>query len=534
MEKLVSKDAPFTQLPKAEQGLISSIASSLVFLLTALAEAQDDILLSISNHSTIVNLLFALVSSKPETAGELASLRTDSLACLMILCEDNTSLAESVLSSQEEGTQVLMTLKDEVNSDGILACAILHNLFASLASSKHADEGIPDDSVLIPTLSKAVAGINLAETAVNGSGWTSPFEYQQLALETLASIGTTLNLALGEGEEQVAEGEDKKAAKDDEDMGDADDGASDKEDAPDAPDAEEEDDEEDDEMDEDEMEADMEMVTGADISEDADRIDDTPVLKALLNSALPELLRVAASQPSNEDAMKLQGHALSALNNIAWSVSLIDLSDDHNQGIKRAWSPIGRSIWERVVSPILASDTADIDLATHVTGLAWAVARSLHGRTPLKSGEQRRFITLYQATKSSDAIRELEDPFQGLGVKCVGVLGQLALHPAPVDLNREIGTFLVTILAGLPNTPPADAVEALNQIFDIYGDEEYPYDKEVFWKDGYLKHLEEIMPKARAMLKGIDKKTHNELRTRADEAVLNLSRFLAYKRKHKP
>jgi hypothetical protein len=183
----------------------------------------------------------------------------------------------------------------------------------------------------------------------------------------------------------------------------------------------------------------------------------------------------------------------------------------------------------------LATDTADIELATHITSLAWGVARSLRGRpnTPF-AAEHRRFIALYQATKGSPAVQDMEDPFQSLSVKCIGVLGQLALEPAPVDRNRDIGIFLITILAGLPETPTADAVEALNQVFDIYGDESYSYEKEVFWKNDFLKHLDEALPKVRAMVKAIDKRASSELRLRADEAVLNLNRFLTYKRKNKP
>ena len=138
------------------------------------------------------------------------------------------------------------------------------------------------------------------------------------------------------------------------------------------------------------------------------------------------------------------------------------------------------------------------------------------------------------ATKGSPAAQDPEDPFQALSVKCIGVLGQLALEPAPLGRNRDVGTFLITLLAGLPATPPADAVEALNQVFDVYADEGYSYDKDVFWKDNFVKHLEEVLPKARAMVKTIDKRAHGELRLRADEAVINLNRFLAYKRKNKP
>jgi hypothetical protein len=152
-------------------------------------------------------------------------------------------------------------------------------------------------------------------------------------------------------------------------------------------------------------------------------------------------------------------------------------------------------------------------------------------------------MALYQASKCLDTPEEQNgskkgseeqiDAFQGLGVKAIGVLGRLALDPAPVELNREIGVFLLTVLAALPDTPAADAVEAMNQIFDIYADKSFAFDEAVFWADGFYKHLEEIIPKAKKMAKGIDKRKFAELRARADEAVLNLGRFLRYKRMEK-
>ncbi len=47
-----------------------------------------------------------------------------------------------------------------------------------------------------------------------------------------------------------------------------------------------------------------------------------------------------------------------------------------------------------------------------------------------------------------------------------------------------MGVFLVSALSGLPQTPAAEAVEALNQLFDVYGDENAPCDK-VFWADDF-------------------------------------------------
>ncbi|KAK4080325.1 hypothetical protein Trihar35433_1430 [Trichoderma harzianum] len=539
-DKVFSSDTPYAKLPKAEKGFISSIAASLVLLLTALAEASDEILEAISNNTSITNLLFTLITyTAQEDQDPLLNIRGDAMACLMILSEDNSDLAQKLTCTGGNTVcyDALVTLKDDVGGDGILACAILHNIYAALLGLKNISPktDVADDSDLIPTLTKAIATYIPGENVANGSSWSSPSEYQQLALETLASIGTSLVSEMG-GPSQPSSKKDHNGAgagKEDNNEDEDDDENMD-EVASDADDNEDEDgdDDEDDDMNEDEMEADMDMVTGGDHGED--NIDHLPTLKSLVQIALPELIRLATLQPSDDLSLKMQAHALSALNNITWSVSLFDLSDESNAGIKAAWTPIGRTLWQQIISPTLASDTADVDLATQITGLAWAISRILRGETPLQPNEHRKFISLYQATKGAPARLDPEDPFQALGVKCVGVLGQLALHPAPTDLNREIGTFLVTLLAGLPDTPAADAVEAFNQVFDIYGNEEYPYDAEVFWKGGFLKHLDGTVSKARAMAKSVNKTAQPELRDRADEVMMNLTRFLAYKKKHKP
>ncbi|KZZ95368.1 ARM-like repeat-containing protein [Moelleriella libera RCEF 2490] len=540
-EMLLSQGSALVRLPGAANAWIADTTASLVALLTALAEASDEILEAISADATITDLLFLLVMiTGDDGSRSLESRRSDALACLMILTEDNGDLAERLVANAA-CFQALSTLKSETNADGVLACAVLHNVFASLESLQNPPR-VPnaDDSVLIPTLTSIIATAQPSPVITNGNhGQSSTVEQQQLALETIASIGTSLNSG-NRDDAAPLKSRGTRPPKDDQDMEDAEDdsgsAAADEGETSAADD--DNDDDDDDEMDEDEMQADMEMVTGADDGESDDNIDDMPGLKLLLRDTMPELVRVATFPPNSEDALRLQSHALSALNNIAWSISLVDFSDDQNAGILQAWTPIGRSLWEQVITPILSSDTADVSLATVVTSLAWAVARSLGGNTPLQGNEHQKFTALYQATQSmpppsSSTSDAQQDPFQRLGVKCIGVLGQLAMPPAAVPLNRAIGAFLVDLVAQLPGTPAADAVEALNQLFDIYADEDAACDAQVFWQDGFLARLEDVLPKARAMAKSVNKKTFPELRTRADEAVMNLGRFLAYKKKHK-
>lgn len=298
-----------------------------------------------------------------------------------------------------------------------------------------------------------------------------------------------------------------------------------------------------------EIESDMEMVKGAD--DHTSVLDELPTIKELVQSAIPKIIGFADLNLEEEEPnyhlqkngptldgrgikTRLQHQALETLNNIAWSISCIDFSAKQNSSILDAWTPVGTAVWEEVVLKLIVKDTTDMSMAARLVGLAWGVARSLRGRVPLNEGEHKRFLALYEATRGmgiSGLGPEVDaDPFQRIGVKCIGVLGQLAMHPAPVPLTRDISRFFLELMKNVPATSPADAVEALNQLIDIYEDDDVPLDQEVFQADDYLGQLEGILPRMKAMAKMIDKRVEGELRSRTDEAVWNLRRFIQYKK----
>lgn len=548
MNAIASAEAPFAKTPKVQQELVWEVAGCLVFLIGALAVARDEILQAIVANRTVLRFLFVLVTN----ASTPADLLEEILSSLMALSEENIEFGQALIDDQETRCYShLLKLKDSGGSRGMLSCGVLHNVFFSL-QWQDCSPGVDgaSDAMLVPSIAKVLETTALAHTA-NGNHSADPADVLQLAFEVLASIGADFQSALERGNQQGKKT--KPEAKTDEERGEIEDGDPMEEDEPDVPagndevgEDEEEDNEEggesDDEMNEDELLEDMELVTGADddVPEESG-LEDLPTLKALIQQAVPQCIKWTHISLVSDEAIALQNHALSALNNIAWTVSCFDFANDENPGIFRAWQPVAKKIWSRSLAPILESDTADLKLATIVTSIAWAISRSLGGNTPLKGDEHRRFMALYQASRGQGASisnaepeDEDQDPFQGLGVKCIGVLGQLARDPAPVDLNRDIGVFMLTVLSSLPATPAADAIEALNQIFDIYGDENAACDKAVFWKDDFLKHLEEVTPKVKAMVKSIDKRQFAELRDRADEAILNLRRFVSYKKKHAP
>lgn len=533
-ESLTGANAAFSRASKAEQAVAGNLAEAIATIISALAEAQDDILEAITRNGHIIKFLFTLVSSDliPDNA------KNSSLSCLMTLTEDNRQFVETILGdSQSNIFKHLMSFRAGSGLRAVLACGVLHNVFSTMEwDDANPGREKSSDASLIPALTSALETTPVAGNLTNGASGSSPVEILQLALEILASIGTALQDTFERGNKA---GGVKGPPADEDTAMDADGGDDESdnelevdEDDDDGDDDDEDDD--DDEMNEDQMEADMEMVTGADGHDGGvGGLDDLPTLQLFIQKAVPQIVKLSTSASNDEKAsLLIRTHAYTALNNIAWTISGLDFSDASNTSVQTAWTPVAKMIWTTSISRVLSSDTSDVSLATVVTSLAWAIARALRNNTPVGAGEPKKFMSLYQASVNLPA--DAEDPFQSLGVKCVGVLGQLALDPAPIQLNREIGVFLVTVVAKLPETPAADAVEALNQLFDIYADEDYDCDKEVFWKDGFIKYLEDVTPKVKAMAKKVDKRNSTELRMRADEVSLNLTRFILYKQKNKP
>jgi hypothetical protein len=544
LETFESKEAPFDRMSRAQQAIVWRISTALCSLVGALAETQDDILVAISNSGRITDFLLWLLAREfidPNTIDELFS-------CMMTLTEDNAQICG--FAHNTNMLNLLLKRKDLDGTTSVLVCGVLHNAFTALGwnDSRPGAMGATDKE-LIPRLALTLQDYRIeGEEAANGNDWVAPAEIVTIALEILAAIATSILDTLGMIGDEEGLDDDEGAEEKDEDMKDADiddgdeqNGIGDK--------SSEQGDGDDESMDDDAIAEDMERVLGNDNDEFG--IDDLPTLEVFLKKALPQVLRLAAMKDKSDNERTIKNHAVSVLNNIAWSVSCVDFSKGRNSGLLRAWRPHASKIWDLVVTSVLNSDTGDLELATEITSLAWALARVLGTEVPLKEGQHQKFISLYHAAKQLESaaangngaaekkqspLADDGDPFQTLGVKCIGVLGQLALPPAPVTLNRDVGVFLVTAVASLPTTRAAEGIEALNQIFDIYADEEAACDAEVFWKDGFLKHLEGCVPKVKAMLRGVhkhDEKTR-EVRDRAEEVVMNLDRFITYKRKHRP
>ncbi|KAI1007935.1 hypothetical protein K3495_g311 [Podosphaera aphanis] len=516
IQTIESLDPPVSKLPQIQLDLLWRLTTSVVNLLTSLSESQDEILKSISDLPSVLNFLFGLLSLESTPP----QVQTEILLCLIALTEDNKLIVQQIVDSKD-WFGILIRIKDSAQINVVPACGVLHNVFETL---QWFDYNTPiegtSDAMLIPVLVQFMKG-SLSENA-KSYPHSDLDKFLQLAFEVIASISTSTIEAL---EQRKHMEKDFPRATTDTD------GDPEKSDM-------EMDIDEDASMNEDEIDADMDMVTG-DASDEDGLPTDELTLDRLISVAVPAILEIFRSKGEARDV--LIGHALASLNNIAWTISSIDFSSKHLVGLQKVWASLSQEIWNDVISPVLESNTADIELASMITSLAWAVSLSVKGKIKLLPNEHRKFMALYQASRdleqsTSQKVTKSEkevDPFQGLGVKCVGVLGNLALEPSSIELNREIGNFLGTLLSSVPDIPPADMVEVLNQIYDIYSDASYTYDEPNYWGGNIHRILEDTQAKVKKMTKAIDKRKFPELRTRADEAVFNLGRFLAYKRKEK-
>ncbi|ORX42155.1 ARM repeat-containing protein [Piromyces finnis] len=163
------------------------------------------------------------------------------------------------------------------------------------------------------------------------------------------------------------------------------------------------------------------------------------------------------------------------------------------------------------------------DIIESIVNTMWSIIRAVDSLNMneikiIPSEEQvSSLIATYNNVNITDDLR----------VRCVGVLGLFAKLQGNVSLNKVIGDFLINIPSNCKNMEIV--CEALNGIYDAYGDKSYDYDGPVFVNGGYLSILKQSYPIVQRNTKSIDKRKKRELRDRADETLYNLRAFIQYK-----
>jgi len=281
----------------------------------------------------------------------------------------------------------------------IVSLAVLHNL--SLAPTEIKTD--LTDALLLPNLTSYIKHTASLDLASYNPSRASPEDVAglrtaEIALEVVASIATSVGYEL-EGavppaanpepefidENAPSDGEDEQMADDIEDLRE-----------------------------------DMDMTTVDDSSElysGADKI-----LQYLLETTAPAVILLCKPDlPTSLSNIQLR--ALAALNNIAWT---LDAAVASRPRLLPRWRSHAKTVWNTVVAPVLAGNTADIALADAVAGVAWAIAKASGGVLELQDGAlHKSFISLYHAATTDE-----------LRTKCVGILGCLAMPRDRIDVNR--------------------------------------------------------------------------------------------------
>ncbi|KAJ2108080.1 hypothetical protein IW146_007010 [Coemansia sp. RSA 922] len=298
------------------------------------------------------------------------------------------------------------------------------------------------------------------------------------------------------------------------------------------------------------------------IANEADDVVQQSILGVFIGAIVPSLQRLAkptkmstlataisecAQSTPNSAAIKaivsvvesfaaLHERALSCFNNVLLVIeeSLKVWFRKHGDCVDQWWRlliDIAQLLFGTAGSPAELADTDQrlrFAVLEPTISCMWTLARSAQGAVPATREQVEGLIHVCEQAPNSD-----------LRVKAIGVLGSIACRkPGHVDENQRIGTYLLDnivctplLATGAPsnsnNVEPI--IEALDLIYDIYGDQAYDYDEPVFVRGGFLAKLRTCYLPMRKLVKTVDRRVKRELRDRGDLVVQNMRGFIDYK-----
>ncbi|EPY53795.1 hypothetical protein SPOG_02972 [Schizosaccharomyces cryophilus OY26] len=513
-----------------EKGTFSclcAISENIASLYLNLGETTFEVLNSL-NHKNVLSFLFRLIV--PAAKVPLPVVET-SLQALFTLTDDNDSGLISLLQSPNNTPEAIIDLLHfYMQSDSPLAkvysIGCLFNIYQSKVVAKNFGELLSSESLLnilsnesLPILTALLPDeqtyLDLIDRDLQSfkknrvtqlkdeeAILSSDLLVVPAALEILSSLTSLLqSLAEGHVEEEfgdsfVAEEDDKENL---EDLSNV--------------------------VDEEPINADLSMdVDGA-----SNEKSNSKLIEYMLDSVLPKLSSYFSwvSKFSSDDIpynlksylLEVSERTLECLNNISWSCNGVftDASDS-----SKKWNMQANQLVQWLFRTIFAdlNDSTwpfSAETFTVTCGLLWATARVSPEVSNFVTPEQITSLISHASTHGSlDAQVRIFGAFATLG------------RTDNVSVNEIIGQTLFSCIS-LPEANPQLTVEALNAIYDVYGDKSYPYDAPVFQQKNYLRQLVEFVPKFTQMVKRINRKSDGLLRFRAEEALENLGAFIEYK-----
>ncbi|KAL1923083.1 uncharacterized protein VTP21DRAFT_9459 [Calcarisporiella thermophila] len=528
--KAVLDDAPISEKQENEaRKLVWDLADNIISIFWSLSENSQKAL-SRLNKMDIVAYLMAFLSIIPNDKVPLR-VSVTAAECLHTLTDDNKD-GLTPFKQHPEYTNVLIGIVNNTKNDEeytllrVLASGILLNIRHVIPSTEVEDATTEINKLVIPVLSPVLAcdiqasavmaekiSEQIPKEAVDLTKLKRVVSQEEKTLETIEMRLKALQFSLefladicsqsteNEWDDQQENNENGDVMLD-------------------------EDDRDEETMEDEDVETASEAITGKNDAV-SEALKCHPIYRILSHEVVPQLVRLAEpfSIPSNlsptivEALNTVQLRALECLNNYLLTVAETPgrpWYKEHEEDARRCWTWIfGVAANTGVVREEIRTSMTEV-----LAGCLWTLARGLEAQVPITDEQIQSLISgLTSGTSGSQA-------------RIIGTLGVIARRQGQIETNKMIGQLLLRIVHELPpngTTSPECAIEALNAIYDVYGDAEYDYDLPVFVEGRFLDALRNSVLPVRAMMKSIDRRKQNELRLRADEALMNLRAFIKYK-----
>lgn len=269
-------------------------------------------------------------------------------------------------------------------------------------------------------------------------------------------------------------------------------------------------------------------INEADFKDPVDMSDD--LINLLLNTVFPSCMHLLVFDKDHSQVLQLSTKLLVCLNNLCW----LFLS---NASIPVEWFSKLPSLWQICEHTTRSPDREVQKLSLSIL---WAISKSV-------GPEIRDKVSLAEVAGLLDEcntiITNISAETESVSIdldfllSAVGFLGTIAQVIGSVDITRQISDFLLNLIGHFSdsnnNLKQSKAqeipIECINLIYDIFGDCNYDYDEPVFVQGNYLENLRNVEPKVKSLYKQIDKNRNGALKARAEEAWINLGRFIDYK-----
>ncbi|KIY50621.1 ARM repeat-containing protein [Fistulina hepatica ATCC 64428] len=253
-----------------------------------------------------------------------------------------------------------------------------------------------------------------------------------------------------------------------------------------------------------------------------------PLLALVQPTALsfPPLAGPSPHPPTTSVLSAIHVCALECLNNIFISLaaSRNDVARQPDEGMQ-IWNTLWAAL-DAVGTEFGAGQERRKEMWEVAVGVLWGVGRFWRGALEPRADLVQVLIQFCDTTTD-----------QQIRVKCIGALECLAQHPASIELNNTIATYLLSMLPKDLEPSPAGTeplLQALSALIDIYSDESMPYDVN-FRSGGFLTRLVQSVEGVWRVVRSIDRKRSGgrELRRRGEEVRDNLVAFIEYRRELK-